>query len=88
MTTNTPIDEYLFWKSLIEEKKSAGEVVSSDMCELLAMAEAQRVHFLTEHADNEDKRRIEYMKSLVAEHNEKAKKVLSKVGGISTQVIQ
>ena len=49
MTNNTPIDEYYFWKNLIEEKKDAGEAVPSDMCELLVMAEAKMAQFLTKN---------------------------------------
>jgi len=44
---STPIDEYYFWKSMIETKIDAGELVPSDMCELLAIAEAKMAHFLT-----------------------------------------
>jgi len=47
MTNNTPIDEYYFWKSIIEGKIDAGETVPSDMCELLALAEVKMAHFLT-----------------------------------------
>ena len=47
MTTNTPIDEYYFWKSLIEDKKDSGELVPERMFELLALAEVKMAHFLT-----------------------------------------
>ena len=47
MTNNTPIDEYYFWKSLIEDKQDAGELVSDRMFELLALAEVRMAHFLT-----------------------------------------
>ncbi len=45
---NTPIEEYYFWKSLIEDKLAAGETVPSEICELLALAETKMTHFLTE----------------------------------------
>lgn len=45
---NTPIDEYYFWKSLIEDKQEASQPVPDKMFELLAMAELKMTHFLAE----------------------------------------
>lgn len=44
---NTPIDEYYFWKSLIEDKQEASQPVPYKMFELLALAELKMTHFLT-----------------------------------------
>lgn len=88
MTNNTPIDEYYFWKNLIKEKKDAGEAVSSDMCELLMMAEAKMTHFLAKYVFDEEARRVEYRESLLVEYNNKAEKDLSKVPDKSTQTTQ
>ena len=44
--TNTPIDEYIFWKNLIEEKQEAGESVPGMMHELLEHAEKKAFHYL------------------------------------------
>ncbi len=43
---NTPIDEYYFWKNLIEEKQEASKPVPDKMFELLALAEIKMTHFL------------------------------------------
>lgn len=43
---NTPIDEYYFWKNLIEDKQEAYETVPEKMFELLALAEIKMTHFL------------------------------------------
>jgi hypothetical protein len=44
---NSPIDEYYFWKNLIEEKQEAYQPVPDKMFELLALAEMKMIHFLT-----------------------------------------
>ena len=43
---NTPIDEYNFWKNLIEDKQEASEPVPDEMFELLALAEIKMTQFL------------------------------------------
>lgn len=43
---NSPIDEYYFWKNLIEEKQEAYQPVPDKMFELLALAEIKMNHFL------------------------------------------
>ena len=43
---NTPIDEYNFWKNLIEDKQDASEPVPDEMFELLALAEMKMTQFL------------------------------------------
>jgi len=44
---NTPIDEYYFWKELIEDKREASQPVPKKMLDLLALAEVKMSHFLT-----------------------------------------
>ena len=44
---NTPIDEYYFWKNLIEDKQEESQPVPDKMFELLALAEIKMTHFLT-----------------------------------------
>ncbi len=43
---NTPIDEYYFWKSLIEDKQEESKPVPEKMFALLALAEIKMAHFL------------------------------------------
>ncbi len=43
---NTPIDEYYYWKKLIEDKQEAYETVPDKMFELLAQAEIKMIQFL------------------------------------------
>ena len=43
---NTPIDEYYFWKNLIEEKQEAYQPVPNKIFELLALPEIKMKHFL------------------------------------------
>ena len=43
---NTPIDEYYFWKELIEEKQESSQPVPDKMFGLLALAEIKMTHFL------------------------------------------
>ncbi|MCU7834399.1 MAG: hypothetical protein KZQ83_04015 [gamma proteobacterium symbiont of Taylorina sp.] len=45
---NTPIDEYYFWKTLIENKQEAYEIVPDKMFELLAISEIKMTHYLAE----------------------------------------
>ncbi len=43
---NTPIDEYYFWRNLIEKKQEASTPVPDKMFELQALAEIKMTHFL------------------------------------------
>ena len=43
---NTPIDEYYFWKGLIEDKQEVSEPVPDKMFELLELAEMKMTRFL------------------------------------------
>lgn len=43
---DSPIDEYIFWKSLIEEKQDSSQPVPGKMFELLALAELKMIQFL------------------------------------------
>jgi len=43
---NSPIDEYNFWKNLIEDKQDAYEVVPDRMFKLLALAEMKMTRYL------------------------------------------
>ena len=43
---NTPVDEYYFWKNLIENKQEAYQPVPDKMFELLALAEIKMKQFL------------------------------------------
>jgi len=44
---NTPIDEYYFWKNLIEDKQEKSQPVPKKMFELLALAEIKMTDYLT-----------------------------------------
>ncbi len=48
MTNITPVDEYYFWKNLIEDKQEASEPVPEKMFGLLALAEIKMTNFLLE----------------------------------------
>ena len=43
---NSPIDEYNFWKNLIEDKQDASQVVPDRMFKLLALAEMKMTRYL------------------------------------------
>ena len=47
MTMNTPIDEYYFWKQMIEDKQDASKPVPDKMFKLQALAEIKMIQFLT-----------------------------------------
>ena len=51
---NTPIDEYYFWKNLIEEKQDACQPVPDKMFELLALAETKMLYFLMDKHHSSD----------------------------------
>ena len=51
---NTPIDEYIFWKNLIEKKQGAGESVPAEMYELLVYAEKKTLYYLMDKYDDND----------------------------------
>lgn len=48
MTGNAPIDEYVFWKSIIEEKQETGESVPEILYELLELAQKKTLYYLME----------------------------------------
>jgi len=54
MMNNIPIDEYIFWKNLIEKKQGAGESVPVKMHELLVHAEKKTLHYLMDKYDAND----------------------------------
>ena len=48
MTTNTPIDEYNFWKRFIENKQKSRKPVDSKLFELLALAELKMQRYVSQ----------------------------------------
>lgn len=48
MTADTPIDEYVFWKNIIEEKQDMGESIPEIMHELLEQAQKKTMYSLME----------------------------------------
>lgn len=46
MTHNTPIDEYSFWKNLIEEMQGNEDNVPEQMFELMDNAERKTLYYL------------------------------------------
>ena len=48
MVANTPIDEYIFWKNIIEAKQELGESVPDMMHELLEQAQKKTMYYLME----------------------------------------
>jgi hypothetical protein len=55
MTDNTPIDEYVFWKNIIEEKQERGEFVPEMMYELLEQAQKKTMYYLIDLYSVNDK---------------------------------
>ena len=49
-----PIDEYIFWKTLIEKKQEAGESVPAMAHELLEHAEKKTLLYLMDKYDADD----------------------------------
>jgi len=49
MPTNTPIDEYNFWKHYIEEKQKSKQFIDSRLFELLALAEEKKDHYIAHY---------------------------------------
>lgn len=46
MSNNAPIDEYYFWKVIIDRKKETGEIVPEIMYELLDQAKKKTMYDL------------------------------------------
>ncbi|NOQ79195.1 MAG: hypothetical protein GQ546_07315 [Gammaproteobacteria bacterium] len=55
MTDNMPIDEYVFWKNIIEEKQERGEFVPEMMYELLEQAQKKTMYYLIDLYSVNDK---------------------------------
>ena len=53
MIRHTPIDEYVFWKKLIQDKQEMNEEIPRIIHELLDNAEAEMLFYLIEKKQND-----------------------------------